>query len=150
MGSDRAAYGISSRSSAPVHWESTSDGDRNFKQEVLILNSEELAHHIAELSLQKKAQDVIIMDLKALTSITDYFIICSGDSPMQVKAISDHIIEQLEHEKMKVWHVEGYEGLNWVLLDLVDVVVHIFQPDIRDFYALEKLWGDAIVTRVED
>jgi len=114
------------------------------------LNSERLSRFIAELSLEKKAEDVIIMDLRELTSITDYFIICSADSDTQVRAISDHIMEQLEKKNIKIWHVEGYQSSNWILLDLVDIVIHIFRPGVREYYALEKLWGDAKITRVED
>ena len=120
------------------------------KEVVHSLNSEQLSRHIAELSLAKKAENVIIMDLKELTSITDYFVICSADSDNQIKAISDHITEELEKQQIKIWHVEGYQSLTWVLLDLVDVVVHIFRPDVREFYALEKLWGDAKITQVKE
>ena len=114
------------------------------------MNSRKLAELIAQLSLEKKAEDVLILDLKGLTTITDYFVICSGETDIQVKAISDNIMEKLKQQKINVWHTEGYESLNWVLLDLVDVVVHIFKPEIRAFYALEKLWGDAEITKVED
>jgi ribosome-associated protein len=114
------------------------------------LNSEQLSHLIAELTLEKKADEIIIMDLREITSITDYFVICSGDSDIQVKAICDHIREQLEQKDIKIWHIEGYQALNWVLIDLVDVVIHIFKPEVRDYYALERLWGDAKITRVED
>jgi len=114
------------------------------------LDSKKLAEIIAQLSLEKKAEDVLILDLTEVTTITDYFIICTGQTDVQVKAISDNIIEKLANQNIKVWHKEGYESLNWVLLDLVDVVVHIFLPEIREFYALEKLWGDAEITRIED
>lgn len=114
------------------------------------LDSEKLSLLIARLSLEKKAEDVIIMELKEITSITDYFVICSGDSDIQVKAICDHIIEELEKENIQIWHVEGHQALNWILLDLVDVVIHIFRPEVREFYALEKLWGDAKITKVGD
>jgi ribosome-associated protein len=114
------------------------------------LNSEQLSRFIAELSLAKKAEDIIIMDLKKLISFTDYFVICSADSDSQVKAISDHITEELKKQQVKVWHVEGYQASTWILIDLVDVVVHIFRPEVRKFYALEKLWGDAKITRVAD
>ncbi len=120
-------------------------------QEVFsILESKDLAKLIANYSLEKKAEDVIILNLKGITTITDYFVICSADSAPQVKAITDNIIEKLKEQKIKVWHTEGYESLKWVLLDLVDVVVHVFQPETRDFYGLEKLWGDAEITKVED
>ncbi len=114
------------------------------------MKSKELAQLIAEYSLEKKADDVKILNLKGLTTIADYFVICSGDSDVQVRAIADNIIDRLNEQKIKVWHKEGYEGLNWILLDLVDVVVHIFQPETRLFYKLEKLWGDAEITKVAD
>jgi ribosome-associated protein len=114
------------------------------------LNSKQLSQFVAKLTLEKKAEQVIIMDLRKITGITDYFVICSGDSDVQVKAICDHIRDQLEKKDIKIWHMEGYQALNWVLIDLVDVVIHIFKPEVRDFYALERLWGDAKITRVED
>ena len=114
------------------------------------LNSEQLSQIVAALTVEKKAEQVVILDLREITSITDYFVICSGDSEVQIKAICDHITEQLEQKDIKIWHVEGYQSLNWVLMDLVDVVIHIFKPEVRDYYALERLWGDAKITRVED
>jgi len=114
------------------------------------LNSEQLSQFIAELTLQKKAEQAIIMDLREITSITDYFVVCSGDSDIQVRAICDHITEQLEKKDIKIWHVEGYQAANWILMDLVDVVIHIFKPEVRKFYSLERLWGDAKITKVED
>jgi ribosome-associated protein len=114
------------------------------------LESKDLASLIAELSLEKKATDVVILNLKEITTITDYFVILSADSDVQAKAIADHLTEQLKTKQIKVWHTEGYSSLKWVLLDLVDVVVHIFQLETRQYYNLEKLWGDAEITRVED
>lgn len=114
-----------------------------------ILNSEKLARLIAGFTLEKKAEQTIIMDMRAVTTITDYFVICSADSEAQVKAITDHISDQLKKQQINIWHTEGYESLNWVLLDLVDVVVHIFRPEIRSFYNLEGLWGDAEISTVE-
>ena len=102
-----------------------------------------LARRIVEFSLSKKAQDVRLMNLKPLTSVTDYFIVCHGESDVQVKAISDAITDGLRQEGVRYWHREGYEYLRWVLLDFVDVVVHIFQKEQREFYGLERLWGDA-------
>ena len=114
------------------------------------MNSEQLSQFIAELTLEKKAEQVVIMDLREITSITDYFVVCSGDSDIQVKAIFEHISEQLEQKDIKIWHVEGYHAANWILMDLVDVVIHIFKPEVREHYALERLWGDAKITKVED
>lgn len=112
------------------------------------MNSGELAYKIAKLTLTKKAYDVQILDLRKLTTITDYFVICSGDSDTQVKAIVDAVVEGLEKENIKVWHIEGYSNLRWVLLDYVDVVVHVFQRESREFYSLENLWGDAEIREV--
>lgn len=103
----------------------------------------ELAHRIADLALDKKAYDIKILDLRELSTICDYFVICSADADVQVKAIADHIMDELKKTDVRVWHKEGYASLRWVLLDYVDVVVHIFHRDIREFYGLEELWGDA-------
>lgn len=103
----------------------------------------ELALAAGEIALSKKATDVKVLDLRELTSVTDYFVICSGSVDLHVKAISDAIVEGLEKIKREVWHIEGYSALKWVLLDYVDVVVHIFNGEVRDFYGLERLWGDA-------
>jgi ribosome-associated protein len=108
-------------------------------------NSYALAKQIVEYSLSKKAQNVCLLNLRDLTGVTDYFIVCHGESDVQVKAISDAITENLKDEGVKYWHREGYEYLHWVLLDYVDVVVHIFLKQERDFYGLERLWGDAEV-----
>lgn len=112
------------------------------------MTSKELVDKIVENAQIKKARDIKILDLRHLTSITDYFIICSGDAPPQVRAICDQIEDGLELEQVKVWHKEGYSNLQWVLLDYVDVVVHIFLPELREFYSLERLWGDAVLTEI--
>jgi ribosome-associated protein len=109
----------------------------------LKFTARELALAAGEIALSKKATDVKILDLRELTSVTDYFIICSGSIDLHVKAISDAIVEGLEKREIKVWHIEGYSALKWVLLDYVDVVVHVFNGEVRDFYGLERLWGDA-------
>jgi ribosome-associated protein len=108
----------------------------------------ELARRIARLTLTKKAEDVHILDLRDLSSVTDFFVICHGDSEIQVKAIADAVLEGLKKEGVRVWHKEGYDYMNWVLLDYVDVVVHVFHRDVRTFYGLERLWGDASVETV--
>jgi ribosome-associated protein len=102
-----------------------------------------IARSIAEYSLTKKAKDVLLLDLRPLCSMTDFFVICHGDSKIQVKAIADAIVDGMKDHGIRVWHREGYEYLHWVLLDYVDVVVHIFHKNEREFYALERLWGDA-------
>jgi ribosome-associated protein len=114
------------------------------------LNSKEFANKITDLIFSKKGYDVLLMDLKNLTTFADFFIICSADSDVQVKAIADEIDKSLRDEGIKCWHKEGYQALRWVLLDYVDVVVHIFKKDVRDYYSLERLWGDAPVERLSD
>ncbi len=110
--------------------------------------SELLARKIVELAASKKAEEITLLDLHKLTSITDFFIICTGNSDVQVKAISDAIVEGMKSE-VKPWHIEGRENLRWVLLDFVDVVVHIFHREARDFYQLERLWADAPMEVIE-
>jgi ribosome-associated protein len=90
------------------------------------------------------------MDMSKLTALADYFIICSGDADMQVKAIADEVDKSLRKEGIKCYHREGYDTLNWVLLDYLDVVVHIFHKESREFYNLEKLWGDAKFIEIEN
>ena len=102
-----------------------------------------MAMHIAEYSLEKKAQEVCLMDLRGLSSVTDYFLICHGESDLQVKAIADAVVDGMRGEGVRPWHREGYDHLNWVVLDYVDVVVHVFRKEAREFYGLERLWGDA-------
>jgi len=114
------------------------------------MDSKKLAKKIADLILQKKGEDIKIMDLRKLTSVTDYFVVCSSSSDVQNKAIADFILEETKKLGQKAWHNEGYGNLSWVLLDFVDVVVHIFLNESRRFYNLEGLWGDADITAVSD
>lgn len=107
------------------------------------MDSYSLAKAIANLTIDKKAHDVAIIELKEIASFTDYFVICSADSDTQVKAITDFVLNELRKEDIYVWHSEGYESLNWILLDFVDVVCHIFHKDTRSYYNIEKIWGDA-------
>ncbi|MFN8588074.1 MAG: ribosome silencing factor [Candidatus Eisenbacteria bacterium] len=97
----------------------------------------------AEAALSKKAEQVVGLDLKALEGVADYFLICSGASEPQVKAISEAIEEKLRLAGARAWHVEGLESRRWVLMDYVDVVIHVFHEKTREYYLLERLWGDA-------
>ena len=114
------------------------------------MNSTELANKIAEIIFTKKGFDVIVIDLKKLVTFTDYFVVCSADSDVQVKAIADEVDKVLSEQGIKCWHREGLKALTWVLLDYVDVVVHIFKKEAREFYNLEKLWGDAPSEKMTD
>ena len=96
-----------------------------------------------ELAREKKAFSVRILDLRKRSSVTDFFVVCSVDAEVQARAVADHITDALRMQQIRPWHTEGYRDTGWILLDFVDVVVHIFLPRTRDFYALEKLWGDA-------
>jgi ribosome-associated protein len=110
----------------------------------------ELASQIGQIALSKKAHEIRIMNLQKLGTVTDFFVICHGESEAQVKAIADAILEETGQQGVRMWHREGYQHLHWVLLDYVDVVVHIFEKKIRDFYRLENLWGDAEIEMIQD
>ncbi|TET77958.1 ribosome silencing factor [candidate division TA06 bacterium] len=97
----------------------------------------------AEAAQEKKSKNTCILDLRGLSSITDYFVICSVTSDVQGRAVADNVQEELSKSGADVWFVEGYEHAKWILLDYVDVVVHIFEEETRDFYGLDRLWGDA-------
>lgn len=114
------------------------------------MTSKQLTGKVSELIFSKKGYDVVIIDLRKLASFADYFVIATADSDTQVKAIADEVDKKLKDEGVKTWHREGYRSLNWVLLDFVDVVVHIFKREAREFYNLEKLWGDAPIKKVTD
>jgi len=98
---------------------------------------------ITELAQERKAHDVVVLDLRGISSATDHFVLASGRSDTQVKAIAENIIDEMKKEGQRPAHVEGLQGGRWVLLDFIDVVVHVFHPHARDFYQLENLWGDA-------
>ncbi len=87
--------------------------------------------------------DVVILDMKRPSQLCDFFVIASGGSSRQVKAISDNIEEKARQQGLKLFHIEGYEDGSWILLDYSDIVAHIFMNDMREFYNLERLWSDA-------
>jgi ribosome-associated protein len=106
-------------------------------------DSHALARRIAELALEKKADDAVLLDLRELSSACDYFVIVSGDNEQKVRAVTEHIEETLEKDGLRPWHVEGRTHRRWVLLDYVHVVVHVFHEEARGFYMLERLWAGA-------
>lgn len=108
-----------------------------------------LAQKAAELLLEKKCEDVRILDVHKLTSATSFFVIATADSERKAEASYQHVVEELKKEEERPLHVEGGDSLHWVLIDYFDVVVHVFMPDERRFYDLESLWADAQVTEVE-
>ncbi len=97
----------------------------------------------AELALERKAEDVLGMDLRGISTATEFFLLATGKSDIHVKAIADHVIDELKKESVRPSHVEGLRDGRWILIDYFDFVVHIFHTSARDFYQLEVLWGDA-------
>ncbi len=114
------------------------------KERKLSLSTLDPALRLAvEATRDKKALDIVVLDLRGLASFTDYFLLCTGGSHRQLVTIADEIEEKLKETKRKPSHVEGYPRGDWILMDYVDFVVHIFTPMSRSYYDLERLWGDA-------
>ena len=111
------------------------------------IKSNQLADIIGKLTLSKKAEKVISIDVRKVSSSADYFIICSAETGIQVSAIANAV---RKGTPTKPWHVEGLNNQNWVLLDYVDVVLHVFKTKTREFYSLEKLWADAPTVKIID
>jgi ribosome-associated protein len=101
-------------------------------------------------ALDKKAQDIIVLDLRHTPAFTDFFLVCSGQNQRQVHAIADAIEESLKAARIRPSHIEGYDRAEWVLMDYFTFIVHIFTPQTRAFYSLERLWGDAEKIEVSD
>ena len=109
---------------------------------------DDLQQLVVQAATDKKAFDILVLDLRKRSDLTDSFIICSGNSRMQVQAIADLVLDQVYESPHKMLAIEGYTLGNWVVLDLVDVVVHIFHKDARIQYDLERLWGDVPVVQM--
>jgi ribosome-associated protein len=101
------------------------------------------ARRAAHLALDMKASDVLLLDLKGVTDVTDFFIIASGTSDTHVRAVAEHVMAEMKKAGFAANHVEGLQQGRWALLDFVDFVVHVFHPTLRQFYQLERLWNDA-------
>ncbi len=107
-----------------------------------LTDTTQLAHRIASLAAEKLATDIVILDMREVVSYTDHFVICSGRNPRQAQAIADQIHETLKHDgRLMPRRIEGHRQGDWILLDYLDVVVHVFTPEARAFYRLEALWG---------
>jgi ribosome-associated protein len=106
------------------------------------MNFRNLAKQCASFALTKKAKEILILDVRKLTSITDYFVICSGSSNIHVDTIAESIVSKLESKRIDPLHIEGKNQAQWILIDYVGVIVHVFYEPIRKFYGLEKLWGE--------
>jgi ribosome-associated protein len=107
------------------------------------VNSKNIARAIAKIADDKKAKDIVVLDLKKLSAFTDYFVICSGTSDRQVKTIAGAIEMEMKKKDVRPLGMEGYETGHWILVDFGDVVAHVFYDDERHYYQLEKLWADA-------
>jgi len=116
----------------------------------LELSGIEIAELAARSAIERKALDVVVLDLRGLSSITDYFVICSGTSDTHVEGIAENIEEKLDDQKVKLWHREGEKKASWVLMDYIDMIVHVFTKNAREFYSLERLWGDAPKTTYQE
>ena len=109
-----------------------------------------ISKEITDLMVDKKAIDVTLIDVRKITPLTDYFILCTSDSDPQTRAIFNHIKDTLLEKDIKPWKTEGYEYLQWVVMDYINFVVHIFNKDNRDYYDFERLWGDAKITKIKN
>jgi ribosome-associated protein len=116
------------------------------------INSEKLSELIVKGMQEKKGVDIVVLNMKKIkNTIAQFFVICSGNSDVHVDSITDSIEEIVyKLSQQDPWHKEGKENKEWILLDYVDVVAHVFKKDRREFYGLEDLWGDASIVHVED
>ena len=110
----------------------------------------DVVEKICRAMSDKKASDIVSLDMREISLQADYFVICSANTATQVKAIAGNIEEKLDEAGIKFLHKEGYQAGEWVLYDYGDVVAHIFKTEAREFYALEKLWSDAPIKKFED
>jgi ribosome-associated protein len=101
-------------------------------------------------ALDKKAADVVVLDLRNTPAFTDFFVLCSGQNQRQIKAIADSVEDVLRAVRIRPAHVEGYDRAEWILMDFFTFIVHVFTPHTREFYALERLWGDAVRIEITD
>lgn len=114
------------------------------------MDPKEISLAICKAASDKKAHDIVTMDMAGVMPSADYFVICSAPTATQVRAIADNIEEQLALQGVAYSHREGYREGDWILMDYGDVVAHIFRQEMREYYALEQLWGDAKLTTYED
>jgi len=108
-----------------------------------------LTKKIVQAILDKKGLDVLSVNVSKISGVTDYFIVATGAVDVHLKAVTDNILDTMRAEKVTPLHIEGYENLRWVLIDYIDVVVHLFLPETRKYYSIEKLWGEGKITRYE-
>lgn len=115
------------------------------------VDSDRLIEVIGEALLDRKAEDITVLDVHELTTLADKFVICHANTDVQIKAIADNVNKETKEQlNEKAWKEEGLETRRWVILDYVNVVVHIFKKELREYYALERMWNDADVRKIED
>lgn len=114
-------------------------------------NTNSLIDTIIEGLLEKKANDIRVLDVSGLTTLTDAFIVCHGNSETQIRALANSVTEKVkENLSESVWKQEGMDARRWIILDYVNVVVHIFNKEKREYYGIERMWNDAVITKIED
>jgi ribosome-associated protein len=132
-------------SAAPdsIETETSQPTDRSPRSSTSPAEVESLAQRAAAICVEYKANDVVLMDLRTVSDMTDFFVVASGTSDTHVRAIGEHVMEEMKAVGARAHHIEGLTQGRWVLLDFVDFVVHLFHPTLREFYQLERLWSDA-------
>lgn len=114
-------------------------------------DTKKLISVIGEALLEKQAQNITVLDVHQLTTLTDAFVVSHASSDVQIKALADNVAQQTREQlDEKPWQKEGLQQRRWVILDYVNVVVHIFNKELRDYYSLERIWGDAEITKIEE
>lgn len=114
-------------------------------------STKELIEVIGEALLDKKAEEIKLLDVRKITTLTDYFIVCHALSDTQVKAIADNVVFEVKNTFGEyVWRKEGHNVNRWIVLDYVDVVVHVFLGELRGFYGIERMWNDAEISEIKD
>lgn len=111
--------------------------------EGIVINSDNILELVVKSADSKRAEDMVALNVKEVSLLADYFVVCHGNSDKQVLAIANEVISEAQKNQVEVKRVEGKESARWILIDLGDVVVHVFHNDEREFYNLEKLWSDA-------
>ena len=116
----------------------------------LAQDTERTVDRIVDLIMNKKGEDIVVLDLRKVSSVSDFFILTTGSSGVHVRAIADEVKAMLKKEdSIAPWHIEGYSAQKWILVDYVDIVVHVFDKETRSYYSLEKLWKDAGFRTIE-